>query len=121
MEATETIEEWAARMAPLLTVDDWRYFRLVAAGFVFLSIGAVSADQARALLGRRVEVATSLDPSERRALFMVRDGHRSRRTTTGQRRARQRLDALGLTRVDHWRVITDFGREIARYLSADDA
>lgn len=108
----ETIEEWAARVAPDGDRAGWGSVRdSIATGRPWTTFGphTVSLEQCKALETYRDEVAAGLSPAQRGAL----DG------LARQRRAKM-PEALGSWGgyANAYFIKTDFGREIARVLEA---
>lgn len=108
----ETLEQWAARVAPTLTDKRWREAEQMAAN---LPAGrGDSGDEARALLAYRDKVAADLYRFERFALLDLRRAEQP--CSSNYRRLVQ--GKLARERTELWTCITDFGREIARVLGA---
>lgn len=119
----ETIEQWAARVAPTLEACDWRQAEawITPGGFcpAIYDDGesqASSVEKARALLAYRDKVADGITPAQRDWIL----GSPRRASITATLNACIRKGIVDRSPRCSWELVfTDFGREIARVLGGD--
>lgn len=107
--ATESLQAWAARVAPEYTAEQWRNAEAVA-------VDSYAHDyfEARALLAERDRVAAGLSPA---ALLTLRHAHGCTWERQFARLAKAGLLARKMSPIGNVAALTDFGREIARVLA----